>query len=570
MNFGKCLFAVFFLSSSVYETSGFVPHVGISKISNTRTINTRTSNAHDTMRHKWYANSRRHANFRRYVNPRKHLQMVVTDTNSLDTEHIKASLIPALQALKHYSPFIVIYGIIIKILNKVNNSRSNPFNPLGGHGSSPGQILTESDVSFDDVAGCDYAKKELEEVVDFMKDPEKYYMYGAKLPRGILLSSQPGMGKTLMAKALAGESGVPLISVSGSEFVSIFVGNGPKRVREVHDLARKSSPCFVFMDEIDSVAGQRGASIGGGNDEREATLNQLLTEIDGMTTDTTIITIGATNRPDLLDSALTRPGRMDRRVEIGSHDADARRSILDVHFRNKPLDEQVDLDALSRQTIGMSGAALANIANEAAILAARDSTSTIDATHINLAFDKLTVGLRLPDRKICPKTLNTVAYHEAGHAIASYLVDSPDKVSRISVIPSTSGAAGFTMFTPSEEGESGLHSKKRLEGEVLVLLGGRAAEELVFGTSSVTTGAYDDIRRAKGVCQNIVDDFGMGGNISFNEFDSKNKAVEILNASYAMILGFMGEHRELLDRVTEELIEKKEILGDRFYEIVES
>lgn len=539
MRFNTCLFTLVVSVTSVHQTAGFVPLLA-----------PRTSCAH------------------------KRSSAVSTPVMSMgpsfDAEHIKTSLEPVLQAVKHYSPFLITYGLGMMILNRMSggSAGNNIFNSLG---SKPGKVVDESTIGFDDVAGCDYAKKELEEVVDFMKDPEKYEMYGAKLPRGILFSSQPGMGKTLMAKALAGESGVPLISVSGSEFVSIFVGNGPKRVKEVYEMARKVSPCFVFIDEIDSVAGQRGASIGGGgNDEREATLNQLLTEIDGMTTDETVITIGATNRPDLLDSALTRPGRMDRRIDMGSLDAKARRAILEVHFRRKPLDTKVDLDALSRQTIGMSGAALANIANEAAILAARESAPTIDASHINSAFDKLTVGIRLPEMEIGAKTAETVSYHEAGHAIASYLVDSPDKVSRISIIPSTSGAAGFTMFTPGEEGESGLHSKSRLEGEVLVLLGGRAAEELMFGKSSVTTGAYDDIRRAKGLCQNIVDDFGMGGSIAFNEFDSRNKAVDILNESYTLILDLMVDNHELLEKVALELLDKKEILGDRFYEILEN
>lgn len=498
--------------------------------------------------------------------------VMVIDAYPVDADHIKTTLPPVIETLKHYAPFIFTYGLVYTILKKMSDggiSGNNPFNSMNVLGQTPGTVVDDSGVGFDDVAGCDYAKRELEEIVDFMKDPTKYEMYGAKLPRGVLFSSQPGMGKTLMAKALAGEAGVPLISVSGSEFVSIFVGNGPKRVKEVYEMARKSSPCFVFIDEIDSVAGKRGASIsGGGNDEREATLNQLLTEIDGMTTDATVITIGATNRPDLLDTALTRPGRMDRRIDMGSLDAKARRDILKVHFRNKPLDPDFDLEALSRQTIGMSGAALANIANEAAIVAARENALTIDDSHVNWAFDKLTVGIRLPERDIGDRTAMTVAFHEAGHAIASYIVDSPDKVSRISIIPSTSGAAGFTMFTPSEEGDSGLHSKKRLEGEIIVLLGGRAAEELVFGNNSVTTGAYDDIRRAKGVCQNIVDDFGMGGNISFNDFDSKNKAVDILNESYASILESMGKNRVLLDLVAQELLEKKEILGPRFYEIV--
>lgn len=548
MNIASSVLTLLSTTSWLRGTTGFVPHVGfdVSRYTTRSPVKTRGVKSIGTMS---------------------------LDASSFDVEHIKTTIVPVVETLKHYSPFILTYGLVFTILQSMGGrggSSGNPFNALRGLGRNPGNVVDDLQVGFDDVAGCDYAKKELEEVVDFMRDPQKYEMYGAKLPRGILFSSQPGMGKTLMAKALAGESGVPLIAVSGSEFVSIFVGNGPKRVKEVYDLARKSSPCFVFIDEIDSVASQRGASIsGGGNDEREATLNQLLTEIDGMTTDSTVITIGATNRPDLLDSALTRPGRMDRRIDMGSLDAGARRAILDVHFRNKPLGPSVDLDALSRQTIGMSGAALANIANEAAILAARESAPSINDVHVNGAFDKLTVGIRLPDRDISNKTAETVAYHEAGHAIASYLVGSPDKVSRISIIPSTSGAAGFTMFIPSEEGDSGLHSKKRLEGEVLVLLGGRAAEELIFGKSSVTTGAYDDIRRAKGVCQNIVDDFGMGGSISFNEFDSKNKAVEILNESYTRILDLMGENREMLENVTLELLEKKEILGDRFYEILD-
>ena len=510
------------------------------------------------------------------INKTNLMSMVVDptmiDPSMVDTESVATSVSPVIQMIKHYSPFIITYGIFFTILQSLRGrgTGGNPFNALSALGPTPGGIVEESEVGFDDVAGCDYAKKELEEVVDFMKNPDKYETYGAKLPRGILFSSQPGMGKTLMAKALAGESGVPLVSVSGSEFVSIFVGNGPKRVKEVYEMARKASPCFVFIDEIDSVASQRGSSIsGGGNDEREATLNQLLTEMDGMTTDATVITIGATNRPDLLDSALTRPGRMDRRIELGSLDAKARRAILDVHFKNKPLSSEVDLDALSKQTIGMSGASLANIANEAAILAARESVPEIDNSHVNMAFDKLTVGIRLLEREIPTNTLNTVAYHESGHALASYLVGSPDRVSRISIVPSTSGAAGFTMFTPSEEGESGLHSKERLTGEILVLLGGRAAEEIVFGDSHVTTGAYDDIRRAKGVCQNIVNDFGMGGNISFNDSDSRDKAVEILNESYVNILGAMGERVELLNIIAEELLERKEISGERFYEIME-
>jgi len=252
---------------------------------------------------------------------------MVVDPSMVDPESITTSVSPVLETIKHYSPFIITYGIFFTILQLMRGrgSGNNPFNALNALGPTPGGIVEESEVGFDDVAGCDYAKKELEEVVDFMRNPGKYETYGAKLPRGILFSSQPGMGKTLMAKALAGESGVPLVSVSGSEFVSIFVGNGPKR--------GKASPCFVFIDEIDSVASQRGSSVsGGGNDEREATLNQLLTEMDGMTTDATVITIGATNRPDLLDSALTRPGRMDRRIELGSLDAKARRAILDVHF----------------------------------------------------------------------------------------------------------------------------------------------------------------------------------------------------------------------------------------------
>ncbi len=470
--------------------------------------------------------------------------------------------------LKHYSPLIVTYAAVYLILSKMDNT--NPFKGIMGGfgGDTAGSMMEESEVKFEDVAGCDYAKKELEEIVDFMRNPQKYEKYGAKIPRGLLLSSEPGMGKTLMAKALAGESGVPLISVSASEFVSIFVGNGPKRVKEVYNMARKCSPCFVFIDEIDSVASKRGVSPGGGNEERESTLNQLLTEMDGMNTQGTVITIGATNRPDLLDNAITRPGRMDRNIRIGSPDAKDRLAILKVHFKNKPLSSDVDLDELSHITIGMSGASLANISNEASIFAAREDTDKIMNRHVQEAFDKLAIGIRLSDKVTDPKIDKLVAFHEAGHALASHLVKKFDRVSRISIIPSSSGAGGFTLFTPSVS-DSGMPTKDRLLNELKVLLGGRAAEEIVFGHIEVTTGAFDDIKRAKALCERIVTEFGMGGKIMQIEKDSEQRIVDILNESYESVLKDIKTNIDVLEEVATELISCKEMTGTRFYEIVE-
>lgn len=438
---------------------------------------------------------------------------------------------------------------------------------VGVGGETPGSIVKQSEITFEDVAGCDYAKKELQEIVDFMKNPDKYEFYGAKIPRGVLLSSEPGMGKTLMAKALAGESGVPIISVSASEFVSLFVGNGSRRVKEVYEIARKISPCFVFIDEIDSVAAKRGMSPGGGNDERESTLNQLLTEMDGMNTDETVITIGATNRPDLLDSAVTRPGRMDRNVCMGYPDVKGRREILNVHFKNKPLSSEVDLDSLANLTVGMSGASLANISNEASIFAAREGHGKIMNRHVQEAFDKLVIGIRLTEKDTSSDTDRLVSVHETGHALAAHLVGDFDKVSRISIIPSSSGAGGFTLFMPLENG-SGMHTRNRLTNELKVLLGGRAAEEIVFGSMEVTTGAIDDIQRAKALCKRIVSEFGMGGPIMYNDKDAEIKSVEILNSCYDSVLEDLRSNVKTLEKISTELIEHREMSGERFHEMV--
>lgn len=487
---------------------------------------------------------------------------------SLDSNVFGEVFNTVVQTFKSYSPFIITYFTVSFLLrNRSIGTQMKGLTSLGG--PAPGQIA-ESDVTFDDVAGCDYAKKELEEIVDFMRNPGKYEYYGAKIPKGVLLSSEPGMGKTLMAKAIAGESGVPIISVSGSEFVSLFVGNGPKRVKELYEMARKNSPCFVFIDEIDSIATKRGVSPGGGNEERESTLNQLLTEMDGLKTDGggDVITIGATNRPDLLDSAVTRPGRMDRKVNISPPDAKGRRAILDVHFKNKPLYKDVDLDALSLLTVGMSGASLANISNEASIFAAREGTGKIMNRHVQEAFDKLAIGIRLTEKVTSPLTDKLVSVHETGHAMASYLVGGFDSVSRISIIPSSSGVGGFTLFKPLEAESSGMPTRTRLMNELKVLLGGRAAEEIVYGSMEVTTGAFDDIRRAKALCKRIVTEFGMGGPIMYSEKDAEIKSVHILNSSYVTVLELLKSKKDLLEKVSDELLESKEMDGDKFYELV--
>jgi len=358
-----------------------------------------------------------------------------------------------------------------------------PGNPMGfGKSKAEIQMVPDTGVTFDDVAGCDGAKLELAEVVDFLKQPEAYTKNGCRIPRGVILDGPPGTGKTLLAKAVAGEAGVPFISISGSEFVEMFVGVGASRVRDIFGQAKKNAPCIIFIDEIDAVGRQRGAGYAGGNDEREQTVNQILVEMDGFDGNPGVITIAATNRIDILDAALLRPGRFDRKVTVDLPDFKGRTRILGVHSRGKPLEPDVDLEAISRRTPGFSGAQLENLMNEAAISAARAAKSTIGWEQIDGAVDRVMVGLEKKGGNPQLKQKQLVAYHEAGHAVVGALVPDYDQVQKITIIPRSNGAGGLTFFAPSESRlESGMYSKQYLESQLAVALGGRLAEEIIYG-----------------------------------------------------------------------------------------
>ena len=364
-----------------------------------------------------------------------------------------------------------------------------------------------TNTNFADVAGCDSAKIELEEVVDFLKNPDKYTEMGAKIPRGCLLNGPPGTGKTLLARAVAGEAGVPFISVSGSEFVQVFVGVGAARVRDMYRQARENAPCIIFIDEIDAVGRQRGS--GSSNDEREQTLNQLLVEMDGFDGNAGVITIAATNRVDILDEALVRAGRFDRKIEVGLPDANGRKDILKVHARNKPLAPDVDLDQIARRTPGLSGASLKNLMNEAAIHAARDMKEIIEWDDVDWAIDRVTVGMEKPNKDALVQDIELVAFHEAGHAIVGGLLPEYDTVTKISIVPRVSGAGGLTFFSPLEDRLDNVVTRHYLESQIAVAWGGRLAEELVFGPDKVTTGASGDLQQIFRVARAMVTQLGM-------------------------------------------------------------
>jgi len=392
-----------------------------------------------------------------------------------------------------------------------------PGNPMNmGKSKAEIQMIPDTGVNFEDVAGCDGAKLELAEVVDFLKQPEVYSKNGCRIPRGVILDGPPGTGKTLLAKAVAGEAGVPFISISGSEFVEMFVGVGASRVRDVFSQAKKNAPCIIFIDEIDAVGRQRGAGFAGGNDEREQTINQILVEMDGFDGNPGIITIAATNRVDILDQALLRPGRFDRKITVDLPDFKGRTRILGVHARGKPLEPDVDLEAIGRRTPGFSGAQLENLMNEAAITAARRSKSTVGWEEIDGAVDRIMVGLEKKGGTefLSEKQNELVAYHEAGHAILGALIPDYDQVQKISIIPRSNGAGGLTFFSPQEARlESGMYSRQYLESQLAVALGGRLAEELIFGEDLVTTGASNDIQQVANIAKRMVKEWGMSSKV---------------------------------------------------------
>ena len=427
---------------------------------------------------------------------------------------------------------------------------------------------------FSDVEGIDAAKDELEEIVDFLKKPERYFGSGARIPRGALLAGKPGTGKTLLARAIAGESNVPFIQCSAANFIEMFVGVGAKRVRDLFEVARENQPCIVFIDEIDAVGKQRGAGGMPSNDEREQTINQLLTEMDGFDNETGIVVIAATNRIDILDDALLRPGRFDRKIQVGLPSVRGRKKILDVHARDKKLADDINLDSIAKQTTGFSGAELANLLNECAIRAVRDGDGTITADIVENVYQRVVVGAK-GDTKFSPKKKELIAYHEAGHAIVGAILPDYDIVRKVSIIP-RGGAGGVTFFQPSEENaESAMYTKQYLICQIIVALGGRAAEEVIYGKSLVTTGASGDYAQVYTIAREMLTTYGF----SKYKFDYRNMSSEasklvdleinsLVDNCYREAVSIIKENRDKLEELKIKLIEDEIVDGDLVYDLV--
>jgi cell division protease FtsH len=477
--------------------------------------------------------------------------------------------------------FILLAGLIM-IVRRSANASGQAFS--FGKSKAKFQMEAKTGIKFDDVAGIEEAKEELQEVVTFLKEPEKFTAVGAKIPRGVLLIGPPGTGKTLLAKAIAGEAVVPFFSISGSEFVEMFVGVGASRVRDLFKKAKENAPCLVFIDEIDAVGRQRGTGIGGGNDEREQTLNQLLTEMDGFEGNNGIIVIAATNRPDVLDQALLRPGRFDRQVMVDYPDLQGRLGILEVHARGKKISPAVSLEAIARRTPGFSGADLANLLNEAAILTARRHKDAVTMLEVHDAIDRIVAGMEgIP--LVDSKAKRLTAYHEIGHAIVATIVPSHDPVEKVTIIP-RGGAGGLTWFTPDEE--MGLETKSKILAKITSALGGRAAEEIVFGRDEVTQGAGQDIQVLTSLARKMVTKFGMsdlgplalegqehpvflGGDSSnrheyseeiASRIDDRIRAIAV--QCYEQAKKIISENRLAIDRLVDILIEQETIDGEEF------
>ncbi|MBE9142289.1 ATP-dependent zinc metalloprotease FtsH2 [Planktothrix mougeotii] len=484
-------------------------------------------------------------------------------------------------------PILLIAGLFF-LFRRSNNVPGGPGQAMNfGKSKAKFQMEAKTGVLFDDVAGVEEAKEELQEVVTFLKKPERFTAVGARIPKGVLLVGPPGTGKTLLAKAIAGEAGVPFFSISGSEFVEMFVGVGASRVRDLFKKAKETAPCIVFIDEIDAVGRQRGAGIGGGNDEREQTLNQLLTEMDGFEGNTGIIIIAATNRPDVLDSALLRPGRFDRQITVDAPDIKGRLAVLEVHARNKKISEEVSLEAIARRTPGFTGADLANLLNEAAILTARRRKEGITMLEIDDAVDRVIAGME-GTPLIDGKSKRLIAYHEIGHAIVGTLLKDHDPVQKVTLIP-RGQAQGLTWFTPDED--QGLISRSQILARISGALGGRAAEDIIFGDSEVTTGAGGDLQQVAGMARQMVTRYGMSdlGPLSLesqqevflgrdfatrteysNEIASRiDEQIRIIaEHCYQQACQIIRDNREVIDRLVDLLIEKETIDGDEFRQIV--
>jgi len=471
------------------------------------------------------------------------------------------------KAVATYGPsivtYIVIYMIVITIFSSVQ--RGSMFKPGGGGSLDP---VKDVGTRLDDVAGCEYAKKEVADLIAFMNDPSEFDRMGAIMPRGILLYGAAGTGKTLLAKAVAGESNTPFLYQSGSSFVQMFVGLGASRVRELFKKARSFKKCIIFIDEIDAIGGTRGASVNS-NDERDQTLNELLVQMDGIETSSQILIIGSTNRVDILDPALVRSGRFGRKIQLGLPDTTGRLQILNVHTRKVKLDDSVELNTLAEQTAGLSGADLADIVNEAAIIATVSKSESISNYHLHLAYEKKTIGLRIKPTGLGAETLHRriVAIHEAGHALVGFHKNH-DVVSKISIIATDRGAGGFTLFRPNvERVESGLYSKQYLLDHIDTLLAGRAAEEIVFGSDRVTTGASNDLERANELCKNIVSEYAMDEELLIgHEVDSRSS--RMLKSRYRMTKTLIEENKDYLVDLADALIKLDELDADDVLDIL--
>ena len=477
-------------------------------------------------------------------------------------------------------PLVFVAALFYLLMRQAQGANNQAFS----FGKSRARLFTTErpTVTFDDVAGVDEAKEELKEVVEFLREPQKFAALGARIPKGVLLVGPPGTGKTLLAKAVAGEAGVPFFSISGSEFVEMFVGVGAARVRDLFDQAKRHSPCIVFIDEIDAVGRYRGAGLGGSHDEREQTLNQILVEMDGFDTDTNVIVMAATNRPDILDPALLRPGRFDRRIVLDRPDVKGRKAILQVHVRNKPLDKDVDLDVLARETPGFVGADIENMVNEAAILAARRNKKAIGMKEFQEAIERVIAGPERKSRIISEEEKRIIAYHEAGHALVMHFLPNCDPVHKISII-ARGMALGYTMPLPEEDRY--LHRKSKFLDELAGLLGGRAAEEIVFG--DITTGAANDLEQATKLARAMVTRYGMSEKLGPMTFGEKQELVflgkeigeqreysekvaqeideevrRIIREAYERAKEILIKHRDKLDRLAQALMEKETLEGD--------
>ena len=485
--------------------------------------------------------------------------------------------------------FVVIMFIVM-ITNRQATGGSN--SKMMNFGKSRARLMNgdENRVTFKDVAGLEEEKEELEEIVDFLKDPVKYTNLGARIPKGVILTGPPGTGKTLLAKAVAGEAGVPFFSISGSDFVEMFVGVGASRVRDLFEDAKKNSPCIVFIDEIDAVARRRGTGMGGGHDEREQTLNQMLVEMDGFSVNEGIIVMAATNRVDILDPAILRPGRFDRKIVVGRPDVKGRLEILNVHSKKKPLGDDVDLDALSRTTAGFTGADLENLLNEAAINAAREGRKFISNDDVRRAFIKVGIGTERKSKVISDKEKKITAFHESGHAILFHVLPDVGPVHSVSIIPTGMGAAGYTM--PLPERDEMFNTKGKMLQDIIVSLGGRVAEELVF--DDITTGASQDIKQATSTARDMVTKYGFSSKLGLINYDNDsdevfigrdfghtrvygeniaseidNEVRDIINDCYAKAKRIISDYRGVLDRTAQLLLEKEKIDREEFEALFE-